>query len=307
MRRPGQPSKGGRRRCGGRQPAGKLRKWERKEKRQQLGLLELGVFDSPLFPDQIISLLDSSPRQQDRHKNNSSRWAFLRESDAAQAILRERNTFKMKHEFDWTEADFDCYWNPGHFGGESYRHDGLDEVYTLFMAVRLGASEDIIKLLHSICPKAIKEKDKFGWTILHNAILTRSPAPILRFLIARRPDALQMSCNGCTPLHLHLFVCRSNASIEIVRMLTEEFSAPSATSIHYACACEAPQEVVRLLAPEFPASLAKRDRAGWNLLHLAQRPDELVHYLVVRYPERTNSPRESCTLQPLWRFWVGTC
>lgn len=151
----------------------------------------------------LVALLDLHPyNDEDRAKYDDA--AVLNE------IRRVPELAKKRHEFT-------------KFGSR----------YPLTMAVCLGASLEVVKLLCELSPpQAFREKNRLkGYTLLHYACKTRTSFEVTELLVNCYPSAVEMKSNkGWTPLHL---ASHGGGILEVVRFLAERFPAAMNMKTNY--------------------------------------------------------------------------
>jgi ankyrin repeat protein len=133
----------------------------------------------------------------------------------------------------------------------SYLEQGPDLNVAMF-AAWFGANND---------GKWIKEKDAYGWTLLHIGMEYKVPAEAIKLLIEAWPQAVKnKEWEGNAPLHIGM-------------------------KYHV------PVEVIQLLVDAWPASVKVKNQEGNTLLHIgmwSKAPAEAIKLLVDAWPESVN-------------------
>jgi len=147
----------------------------------------------------------------------------------------------------------------------------------LFMAVSLGANEELVAALSDACPAALGETDRYGRTPLHQAVEFGSPLTVVKYLLDRRPEsAADADHIGRLPLHC---AAAYSASNEIVRLLCEYYPAAAfqrdnrgRLPLHIVCAHEESSvEVVRYLLELNPKGIFQKSIKGSTALELVEK------------------------------------
>lgn len=158
---------------------------------------------------------------------------------------------------------------------EEYQFRGVGSARPLAVAIGLGASLDVVELMLSACPKALKETVSGRRSVLHYACVHRTSPSVVSLLVENYPRALyERDCFGQTPLHA---ACKNGAELGVVQVLLEKHTSAlsvsdntDSTPLHWACKYRAPLEVVKVLIEGYPLSLQKKDRHGNTPLMLAE-------------------------------------
>ena len=151
------------------------------------------------------------------------------------------------------------------------------EVPPLFMAVSLGATEELVGLLCDFYPESLEITDRHGRTPLHQAVEFGASPNVVRYLLGRRSDsAAEADQIGRTPLHC---AAAYGASLEIAKMLCT--SCPHAAfqkdrrgrlPLHVICAQEdADLDFVKFLLEANPRAVVERTAESVTALEIVEK------------------------------------
>lgn len=168
-------------------------------------------------------------------------------------------------------------------------------------ACRYQAPLYIIDMLYQIFPQALQIGDEFNSLPLHHACSQGGKNPsmidVIQYIIAKYPNAVRCSTNGCLnrlPLHI---ACQNSASASIIEILVqswpdsvkEKFGQFGRLPIHIACDNGADLPVIELLTKLFPESLTIQETiTGFTPLHTAcycSSDLSVIQFLAKRSPE----------------------
>uniref|UniRef100_A0A6V2LBQ7 Uncharacterized protein n=1 Tax=Ditylum brightwellii TaxID=49249 RepID=A0A6V2LBQ7_9STRA len=188
---------------------------------------------------------------------------------------------------------------------ERYPQAVTEEDHHQFTALHLlfqrGAPLEVVNLLVSKCPDyALMHKNRFGATPLHLACHYKALFEVIFLLTSHLPGALkEVDKYGCMPLHL---ACRYRGSSEVIALLASTW--PDAikkkdkcgdTPLHLACANKAPYEVVSLLFNSWPRALEKEDKRGrtpFDWACLKDAPLDVIYFMADKWFR--NKKRRHC-------------
>uniref|UniRef100_A0A7S2EJM5 Uncharacterized protein n=1 Tax=Ditylum brightwellii TaxID=49249 RepID=A0A7S2EJM5_9STRA len=172
-----------------------------------------------------------------------------------------------------------------------------EEVYPLFAALALGASQDIIHKLYDFYPMALGETTRAGHTALHIACQHGAPAPDVVFLLRHCPSHAKSKSKETwsTPIHLACSTKRG-ACVEVIRALAIQNPAAFAeqdrrgnTPLHLACLNRSSSpEVIRSIVAHRRAALETTNLNGMTPLHaacLSNQSFSAAKTIAKKYPE----------------------
>ena len=147
----------------------------------------------------------------------------------------------------------------------------------LFMAVSLGANEELVAALSDVCPAALGETDRYGRTPLHQAVEFGSTPAVVKYLLDRRPESASDADHiGRLPLHC---AAAYSASTDVVRLLCEYYPEAAFKKdnrgrlpLHIVCTHEESSiDVVRHLLELNPRAVFQKNAKGSSALELVEK------------------------------------
>jgi len=144
----------------------------------------------------------------------------------------------------------------------------------LHLACQCGASIDVVSLLISTWPEAVKEKKRNGQIPLQVACEFGASLDVVRALLITWPDAAkEKPFSGFTPLH---FACYGRASLDVIQALlntwpdaTKEKDLHGETPLTLACKYGASLDVIRALLSTWPDAAKVNNDWGRSPLYFA--------------------------------------
>jgi len=172
-----------------------------------------------------------------------------------------------------------------------------EEVYPLFAALALGASQDVIHKLYDFFPMALGETTRAGNTALHIACQYGAPAPDVVFLLRHCPSHAKSKSkeSWSTPLHLACSTKRG-ACVDVIRALAIQNPAAFAeqdrkgnTPLHLACFNRSSSpDVIQSIVAHRRAALETTNDNGMTPLHaacLSNQSFSIAKTIVTKYPD----------------------
>eukprot|EP00957_Ditylum_brightwellii_P045272 3432234-Ditylum_brightwellii.AAC.1 len=167
---------------------------------------------------------------------------------------------------------------------DAVKEKNSQEDIPLHVACTHGASLDMISLLLSSWPDGAKEKTSLSQTPLFVACNYKAPYDVVSFLLRSWPDATkEINDYGWTPLHL---ACCYDASFNVVSLLlstwpdaAREKDNAGCTPLHSACRSETSLDVVQLLLDQWLKAAENRNSYSVDSLADYNTPMEISNLL----------------------------